>query len=175
MSSGDSTSSEAGERTRRDGPAARGHERRRDRIAAIGREFRRGLASTRPYLLAHHEPEEFDRCHALTVRDRTVRLCARCSGVYPGILAGLALVATGTGKPLWPLLVAVGPAPALADWAATQGDRNGSNAVRTATGLALGAAYAVGLAWLLTGGPLWLLAVAGGYGAAAATALAVIR
>ena len=52
-------------------------------------EFREGVAETRRYLLSHHEPEEFDRCYAPSVRGRRVHLCARCCGVYPGIAAGL--------------------------------------------------------------------------------------
>lgn len=103
-------------------------------------------------------------------------LCARCSGVYPGIIAGVALVGTGTAPTAWPWLVAAGPAPALVDWAVTTGtDRRGSNRVRTATGALLGTGYGVGVAWVLTGGPLWPFGVAAGYGGVAAVLLARSR
>lgn len=142
------------------------------------RELRRGLARTRRYLLAHHRPAGYDRCHALRVGDRTVRLCARCSGVYPGIAVGLALVATGTASGLWPWLVALGPAPALFDWGVTTlGSRHGHNAVRTVTGILLGAGYGVGVAWFLAdaGAHPWLLGVAAVYGALAAAGLWLSR
>lgn len=142
------------------------------------RELRRGLARTRRYLLAHHRPAEYDRCHALRVRGRTVRLCARCSGVYPGIAVGLVLVATGAASGLWPWLVALGPAPALFDWGVTTlGSRRGHNVVRTATGALLGAGYGVGIAWFLAeaGVRPWLLGIAAVYGALAAAGLWLSR
>lgn len=136
------------------------------------RELRVGLARTRRYLLSHHPPAEWHRCHSVRVRGRTIRLCARCSGVYPGILAGIALFATATLTGAWPWLVALGPAPALVDWTATTlSAREGSNAGRTLTGALLGAGYGVAVPWFLTAQPLWLLAVAAGYGALAAVGL----
>jgi len=136
------------------------------------RELRRGLARTRRYLLAHHRPCEYDRCHALRVDGQTVRLCARCSGVYPGIAVGLALVATGTAGALWPWLVALGPAPALVDWAATTlGSRRGHNAIRTATGALLGTGYGVAVLWFLADLGPWLLGVAAVDGVLAAAGL----
>ncbi|QLH79891.1 DUF2085 domain-containing protein [Halosimplex rubrum] len=138
----------------------------------MARELRTGLARTGRYLLSHHEPHEYDRCHRLAVGGRTVRLCARCSGVYPGILAGVALVLTDTAPAAWPWLVACGPAPALVDWAATTFTlRRGSNAIRTASGALLGLGYGVAVPWFLTARPLWLLAVAAGYGGVAAALL----
>jgi len=106
---------------------------------------------------------------------RTVHLCARCSGVYPGIVAGVALFTTGTAPALWPWLVFL-PAPALTDWAATAaGERRGHNAVRTGTGTLLGFAYGLALPGFLTDPRLWLLGVAAGYGGLAAAGLWVTR
>jgi len=137
--------------------------------------LRRGLARTRRYLLAHHPPDERDRCHAVGVGDRPVYLCARCSGVYPGIAAGVALFATKTAPALWPWLVLL-PAPALVDWAATAtGDRRGHNAVRTGTGTLLGLAYGLALPWFLADFRPWLLGVAAGYGGLAAAGLWITR
>lgn len=138
--------------------------------------IRDALAETRRYLLAHHEPAESHRCHAPVLFGRRVRLCARCSGIYPGIAGGLAAVLVG---PAWLsslLVVAVGPLPALVDWTATTfTPRLGSNWVRTATGGLLGYAYGVGLARLGLGGDLWVLAVGVLYGAAALALLWVAR
>jgi uncharacterized membrane protein len=56
-----------------------------------------GPTETRRYLLSHHEPAEWDHYHAVGIpgRKRPLRLCARCSGIYPGIVLGVALVLTG--------------------------------------------------------------------------------
>lgn len=136
------------------------------------REVRTGLARTGRYLLSHHRPAEWDRCHALCVRGRTVRLCARCTGVYPGVLIGLVLFATGSGRAAWPWIVGLLPAPALVDWAVTaSGERSGRNAVRTATGALLGIAYGVALPWVLLDGTYWLVGVAVVYGGLAALGL----
>ncbi|WP_276273148.1 DUF2085 domain-containing protein [Haloarcula litorea] len=138
----------------------------------LRRELRRGLAATAPYLLSHHTPAEYHRCHRLSVAGRTVRLCARCSGVYPGIALGVTAFLLGVGRGAWFPLVAVGPLPALVDWTATTfTDRRGHNAVRTATGLLLGAAYGVAVPWFLTTLAPALLAVAVWYGALAAAGL----
>jgi len=135
-------------------------------------ELQRALAGMGPYLLSHHRADERYRCHRLRVGGRGVAVCARCSGVYPGIAAGLALVLTGTGAALWPWLVALGPAPALVDWVATTlGARRGHNGARTATGALLGAGYGVAIPWFLADPELWLAGVALCYGALAAVGL----
>jgi hypothetical protein len=53
--------------------------------------------------------------------------------------------------------------------------RRGDNAVRTASGALLGLGYGVAVPWVLTARPLWLLAVAAGYGGVAAALLARSR
>ncbi|AGN01459.1 hypothetical protein L593_07570 [Salinarchaeum sp. Harcht-Bsk1] len=128
-------------------------------------ELRAGLAETRMYLLSHHEPSDYDRTYAVTVLGRRERLCARCTGIYPGIAAGLLARGLGVGPltEVWLLLVL--PLPALLDWTVTRvGDRSGSNSVRTATGALLGYAYGVGLVALFLDGDLRVSAIGAGYG-----------
>ena len=135
-------------------------------------EFREGVAETRRYLLSHHEPEEFDRCYAPAVRGRRVRLCARCSGVYPGIVAGLLAVAVGPPALTGIGLVALLPLAALVEWSVTAFTaREGTNPGRTATGALLGYGYGLG-AGLLVGGDLRVLAIGAVYGLAALGLLA---
>jgi len=133
-----------------------------------------GIAETRRYLLSHHEPGEWDRCHAITVpgRKRPIRLCARCSGIYPGIALGIGLVSTGA-LPVIPWLVAVLPAFALVEWARTQfTPRGGSNAARTTTGFMLGFGYGIGLLGVLRGeSRIGILLVGVGYAVLASGAL----
>lgn len=126
-------------------------------------EVRAALAATRPYLLSHHEPAEWDRCYAPTLLGRRVRLCARCLGVYPGIGLGLAALLADLPVPSGLAAVAFLPLFALVDWTLTAfTGRRGTNTVRTATGAALGYAYGLGLG-LLFGGDLRVLAVGAAY------------
>lgn len=136
-----------------------------------------GLAETREYLLSHHEPADYDRCYAVPFRGRRVRLCARCSGVYPGIAAGLAAAyVAGLGGSLLLLVAAVSPAFALVDWARTAFTHaTGSNRTRTATGALLGFGYGAAVVGFLTSFDLRLVGVAVVYGGLAAVLLAVER
>jgi uncharacterized membrane protein len=135
-------------------------------------ELRAGLAETRRYLLAHHEPEDYDRTYDVTVLGRRERLCARCTGVYPGIVAGLLAGLLETGPLASTALLLVVPLPALVDWTLTRfTPRSGWNGVRTATGLLLGYGYGLGLVALLLRGDLRVLAIGTGYGIVAAALL----
>ncbi|AWB27870.1 DUF2085 domain-containing protein [Halococcoides cellulosivorans] len=138
-------------------------------------ELRAGLRATTPYLLAHHTPDAWDHCYRTTILGRTIRLCARCLGIYPGVLVGLVLA---TALPSGPglALVAVGPLPALLDWTITGlTDRRGVNPVRTATGAALGIAYGVGLWTLVVDRSAVVFAVGVGYALLAVGALVVVH
>jgi uncharacterized membrane protein len=131
-------------------------------------ELRKGIARTTPFLLSHHPPSERDRCHRVTLRGREVHLCARCSGIYPGIVAGLLFPVTPLS--LW--LVAVLPFPALVDWAVTTfRHAHDSNAVRTVTGLSLGYGYGLGLLALFGEGRVAVVLIGVGYGSLAAALL----
>lgn len=92
------------------------------------------------FWLSHHHPEEYNRTYVLG----GVRVCARCLGTYPVLLA----VLVGLFKlraPLtwsWDMPVVLGlTLPALVDWAVGRfRPTGGSNAVRTLTGVLLGMA-----------------------------------
>jgi len=137
-------------------------------------ELKKGLAETQRYLLSHHEPSGYHRCYALQIRGRTVRLCARCSGVYPGIAVGLGLFVTSVLSAVHLLLIAVLPVPALVDWTVTHfRPVDGWNSIRTLTGFLLGTGYGLGLGHLLLGGELLVLAIGVCYALLAGVALAV--
>ncbi len=89
--------------------------------------------------LSHHTGEGLSRCF----RVGRLRLCARCSGIWPALLLGMAL------QRLWlpprgrvALAVELGLLwPALWDWARGQGRPDlGTNPGRLAVGLAFGLA-----------------------------------
>ena len=135
-------------------------------------EVRTGLARTRPFLLSHHVPAEYHRCYAPEIRGRRIRLCARCTGIYPGIVAGLWAFfgAPVLPRPWW--FVAVLPLPALLDWSLTAfTPREGSNPGRTGTGLLLGYGYGLGLGHLFVSGNVLVLLVGFCYGFVAAALL----
>ncbi|MFC7116008.1 DUF2085 domain-containing protein [Natronoarchaeum sp. GCM10025703] len=135
-------------------------------------ELRKGLARTWPYLLSHHEPSERCRCYSPRLRGRRIRLCARCTGIYPGILAALSGVG---GSPTLALAIVIAfPLPALVDWTVTTfTGRRGYNAVRTATGLLLGYGYGVGLYRVVLAGDFRIVAVGISYAMVAGALLSL--
>jgi hypothetical protein len=114
------------------------------------------------FLLAHHRPEEHDRCYKIGA----VRLCARCAGLYPALAAMLALQLSGVlGPPRadWAVVFLL-PLPALVSW----GRRRlfgapGSNPVSTLTGALLGIALGRSLhLYLRDPASVWFWAQIGG-------------
>ena len=92
------------------------------------------------FWLSHHHEEEYNRTYLLG----GVRVCARCLGTYPVLLAVLVALFT-VRAPLsweWDVPVVLGlTLPALVDWAVGRfRPAGGSNAVRTLTGVLLGVA-----------------------------------
>ncbi|WP_135663899.1 DUF2085 domain-containing protein [Halorhabdus rudnickae] len=140
------------------------------------RALRRGLAEARPYLLSHHLPERRHRCYRLRPFGRRIDVCARCSGVYPGIVLGVLAFFLAPGPFASLLAVALLPFPALLDWSHTAlGNYRGYNPVRTTTGALLGYGYGVGLGQLFLAGNLRVLAVGIVYVVLAGTLLVVQR
>jgi uncharacterized membrane protein len=94
------------------------------------------------FLLAHHWPDQLDRCYQTWIGRRPVWFCARCCGVYPALFLVLAVqlfvtISRGWWDWLWLLLL---PLPALLDWALGRlGIRAGTNRGRTFWGMFLGA------------------------------------
>ncbi|TQF11076.1 DUF2085 domain-containing protein [Myxococcus llanfairpwllgwyngyllgogerychwyrndrobwllllantysiliogogogochensis] len=92
------------------------------------------------FWLSHHHPDEFNR----TYRLGGLRVCARCLGTYPVLMAtlvGLFIARAPLGWPWDVPAVLLLTLPALVDWAVGRfRPASGSNAVRTATGVLLGMA-----------------------------------
>lgn len=110
-------------------------------------EVRAGLRATRRYVLSHHEPHDWHRCYTVEFprKDHPLRLCARCSGIYPGVALGILLSTSGSLPVILPL-VALLPAFTVGERVLElTTDYGGSNRLRTATGLLLGGGYGVGI------------------------------
>ena len=92
--------------------------------------------------LSHHPPEELDRTWHLGGR----HVCARCLGLYPVLVGGIALqvlLATPLRLPLEGLWGVVLALPAILDWGYGRlRPHAGTNAWRTLTGVLLGVALA---------------------------------
>ncbi|WP_434380263.1 DUF2085 domain-containing protein [Melittangium boletus] len=92
------------------------------------------------FWLSHHHAEEYNRTYVLG----GVRVCARCLGTYPVLLATLVGLFKLRAPLAWPwdIPVVLGLSlPAVVDWAVGRfRPRSGSNAVRTLTGVLLGLA-----------------------------------
>ncbi|RKH56515.1 DUF2085 domain-containing protein [Corallococcus aberystwythensis] len=91
------------------------------------------------FWLSHHHPDEYNRTCVLA----GVRVCARCLGTYP-VLAAVFLGLFALKAPLqweWDVPIVLGlTLPALVDWAVGRfRPASGSNALRTLTGVLLGA------------------------------------
>lgn len=92
------------------------------------------------FWLSHHHEEEYNRTYVLG----GVRVCARCLGTYPVLLAVMGGLFAVRAPTAWawdvPVVLAL-TVPALLDWAVGRfRPAGGSNAVRTLTGVLLGLA-----------------------------------
>lgn len=92
------------------------------------------------FWLSHHHEDEYNRTYLLG----GVRVCARCLGTYPVLLAVLVGLFKVRAPLAWrwdvPVVLAL-TLPALVDWAVGRfRPARGSNAVRTLTGVLLGVA-----------------------------------
>jgi len=92
------------------------------------------------FWLSHHHEDEYNRTYLLG----GVRVCARCLGTYPvlvAVMGGLFALRAPLAWP-WDVPVVLGlTLPALVDWAVGRfRPASGTNALRTLTGVLLGAA-----------------------------------
>jgi uncharacterized membrane protein len=95
-------------------------------------------------LLSHHGYYEFDRCFLIKTGGEEFYVCARCTGLYVGIIAGIAIL-LGHSIILVnaPSIVMIFGLPSIAflDWGLYMlGVRRGSNFTRAISGFCLGIA-----------------------------------
>ena len=96
------------------------------------------------FLLSHHRPEQLHRTIHISIRGKDLYLCARCTGVWAGIISTFLVFFLGLDLPPWLylLLLTVLPAPATIDWITQSYKlRESKNATRMGTG------YLLGIGW----------------------------
>lgn len=135
-------------------------------------EVQKGLAETRQYILSHHDRSEWYRCYDPVIFGRRIHICARCLGIYPGIIAGI------LAYPIFPtvfhhvIFVGLLPLPALVDWTLTAFTKHrGYNIARTITGALLGYGYGLGIVLLFSEFEMSMLILGGIYVIIAGTLL----
>lgn len=115
-------------------------------------------------LLSHHKPNKLNRTIHISLRGKDVYICARCTGIYAGIIAIFVAYFLGFSLPLWwylPLLC-IFPTPCAVDWITQSCKlRESRNALRVCTGFLLGICWGLFFLLLVKGVfPLFLYAVA---------------
>jgi len=106
------------------------------------------------FLLSHHKPEKLHRTIHLSLRGRTVYLCARCTGIYTGILSVLVAWFLGfnLSASLYLPLFSILPAPSIVDWITQSCKlRESRNTIRISTGFLLGISEGLFLLMLVKG------------------------
>jgi len=95
-------------------------------------------------LLSHHRPQKLHRTIHIHIKGRDIHLCARCTGIWAGIITAFLAFFFRLDLPAWlyVFLLAILPAPAMLDWVTqTCKLRESRNAIRVLTG------YFSGIGW----------------------------
>ena len=95
-------------------------------------------------LIAHHEPAQYHKTLRFRIFNTYIRLCARCTGIYLGIIATILLSVSAINIPhVFQLLIIFAfPVPAMIDWGLDKYNLwKGSNTTRFVSGFMLGICY----------------------------------
>jgi uncharacterized membrane protein len=120
-------------------------------------------------LLSHHTPNKLHRTIRISFQGRNIYICARCTGVYSGILSVFVAWFLGFHFPTWLYLplYALLPLPAIVDWVTQSCKlRESRNPIRVFTGYILGISGGLFFLMIVEGMFhlfLWALAILGAY------------
>lgn len=95
-------------------------------------------------LLAHHEPDKFYKTVEVRFFNKKIRLCARCTGIYFGIISTIIylLLLLPISQSLSRVIIYFFPIPAMLDWGLEKYNLwKGNNATRIVSGFLLGICY----------------------------------
>lgn len=118
-------------------------------------EFKKGVNSTLPFLLSHHEPEEYNKC--ILVGKHYV--CGRCFGIYFGLLIGFLFNLFFVIDFIFLFFVIYFfPICALMDWYFSNiKNKHSNNKIRFFSGFLLGFAFILAISSLLNYFFYWLI------------------
>ncbi|WMW24002.1 DUF2085 domain-containing protein [Methanolobus sediminis] len=117
-------------------------------------EILSGLNETSKYLLSHHEVSEYYKCLELEHDGKKHYLCARCFGIYTGLIIGFLYYNYISDSHLSYALISILPMPAIIDWSISAFEINRSkNLFRIISGFLLGIAYLNGILLLFRNFP----------------------
>ena len=105
-------------------------------------------------LLSHHRPEKLHRTIHVSFRGTDLYLCARCTGIYSGILSLFVAWFLGFDFPAWLYLplFSILPLPSTVDWLTQSCKlRESRNPIRVSTGYLLGISGGLFLLMLVKG------------------------
>ncbi len=104
-------------------------------------------------LLAHHSRKNSSHTIPISFRGKSVRLCARCTGITVGLGLGLLVLKELLGLfTSFPLLIAIFPLPGALDWLLQVFRvRESTNPRRIVTGVLIGNLYVIEGASLMEG------------------------
>lgn len=97
-------------------------------------------------LLSHHRPSRLQRTIRVHVKGRNLYVCARCTGIWTGMISAFLAFFLGLDLPAWLYvsLLAVLPAPTMLDWVTqTCKLRESRNVIRVWTGYFLGISWGI--------------------------------
>lgn len=115
-------------------------------------------------VIAHHYPQDYDRCYMLRIGGAAFPFCARCTALYPVCIVFLVLQFTLLKIPTVfdPLFLFILPLPAFIEWGLRKANAiKSSNLARFITGILFGAGLSRGFYYYLRN-PLHPLAWAQG-------------
>jgi len=110
------------------------------------------------FLLSHHKPEKLRRTIRMSLRGHNIYLCARCTGIYAGIVSVFVALFLGftPSSYLYLPLLSILPMISAVDWVTQSCKlRESRNTIRVFSGYLLGIAW--GLFFLLLVKGMFLL------------------
>jgi len=107
----------------------------------------KGFLVSFKYVLSHHDQKDYHRCYCFNIGSNKIYLCARCLGIYIGIILGFIIYFLEfiNEKFYLPFLI-IAPLFTFIEWASVSfANYKSNNFLRTFLGIFLGVAYAFGL------------------------------
>ena len=121
-------------------------------IYNIFQEIVKGIKISLPYLLSHHNSEEYYKCYNLKLKKRNLHICSRCLGIYFGIIIGILLSFAYFNHFIFIFSIYIFPVLTIIEWYLVNIlNYKGYNLLRSTFGFLLGISYIFGIVLLIKG------------------------